>query len=720
MVKKGTENKWKSIRALLYSGCLVFLFYSHLVVACRKSLDDQEIYRTGLDPVRLSRLAPEIQAAIRYTGPWNQMLGVLVDEKKEAVAFGLEQALQRVHPRVADLKEWIYRVTGTLRKDSYFYQVRGKPVTIRLAPMLAGSAVHTTDFTDIDSELLVVVQYEGFKERHLHEPGSIAIEALVRFVQEITLQNMRTGFQWSDFKSGEYAEVPPGAEDTKSRAIKWSAEEVIAGQKVITDSRGRRKISLQQALASESRTKWDWLIQLRTPTELRTNTRLTQRLAEISVLMVLGGQNGSDTPVLRVARENHFPAQGATGPHVGVEGHTNYPPLRMTTICFRSEHLNLIRQVSVGAPAPDIFYTQAPILDAVRTHQENGDLLKVINRLAIRLFYWPDVMAFNPEVNAFQIYEEFEQILRSETVVVLRLLNDYANNLIRLRELNSSRDALEERLWKGVEYFFETSPLGKVLTEKRVPARGSIQTLRDFLEGVLQFAVVREFQRFPLARSYVDYVLRKENSFELEMLQEKPFFVSFKPDDDFVSAYSKVFREWQNAFPDILFSWPEDLHMTLAFVGRVTPGVQDRALQVIEEHQRNMPPLNFELTGGALQMVGSHANQVAIVFDSLSLPPALRDWILSLKRELVRMGVRPDDHLGEFLPHISIAFLGHAQNSDTGRRAIHELFSGKVSIPKKLRKTRVEGEPRILWVNPASIQVQQQLPRYIETATIRR
>jgi 2'-5' RNA ligase len=120
-------------------------------------------------------------------------------------------------------------------------------------------------------------------------------------------------------------------------------------------------------------------------------------------------------------------------------------------------------------------------------------------------------------------------------------------------------------------------------------------------------------------------------------------FFALWPD---AAARAALLRAGADAAPDARPTHPDDLHLTLVFIGDVGP---DR-LPCIEAAADGVALSGFELI---LEQLETWPRQRVLVASSADPPPALFDLVSQLQQNLLPCGIQPEPR--RYRPHVTLA-----------------------------------------------------------------
>jgi 2'-5' RNA ligase len=534
-----------------------------------------------------------------------------------------------------------------------------------LAPSLVGSSRTTRYFSDIDTHLLVVVEYDGFKESDFHNPDSLYARAMEQYIIEYLQESLNKGLIFSDLKGGEYDYTPQAGLKSKSRSIKWSLNEVLQKNKKIVLSDGTASnFSIRQAITSGNRLKLDWLTQVEMPEEIQ-NLGMKDRIIEASVLFDLAARSGNNTPIPFLSYKTVFPQLNATGGQVNIRGQAAGRSLNTATLFFDADDFELARLSTVSAPHPDISFLNIAVINSSRNYIENGKIHKALRFLYTRLHYWNDFQAFNQTraggpVSASSFKDAFEQIINNPRIRLLNIMYESAHSLDEAIKKGHKHGDIERQL----RHFLRTTGL---VTEPNLSLEELAQNIIKQAESEVQKAVAKA----PIVLEYVKFVHSTVYSNVYDVLSKESSYVSLELDSRFVKSYEQQLEQLKSTYPNLEFSKPEDLHMTIAFVGRIPETHKSKVAELLNRMQPEFSKFAFSFNQGSVQLVGRNNNILAYVFNEKEAPQEFIQLVKKLRAELVQLGLRPDRFFDSIMPHISFARLPSDNSKKTA--ATHEI-----------------------------------------------
>ena len=315
---------------------------------------------------------PEVDSVIQAFGPFEQPSAVQVFSDGKLGVYGTKTGVALARADVVTMKKTVDLLTGTAEQKHFEFNIDGKKVTLEGASSVVGSARIKRSFADVDAELTLVVKYDGFKEADFHDPNSTFAKAVEQFVLKYVREGEERGMIFSEAKAGHHDHIPAEAASTKSKAIKWSKENINKGEQKIPSEIQSKDIafSFREGLTSHSRIKFDWFLRVEVPEEYQEKfSGMTSRIVEGSVMLNLAGRNGENSAVPFVSQMTDFPELGATGGHIAVEGYADNKPLKITSLFFDHNEYEIARSVTVTAPFTPIYFLGKSVLNAARTYR---------------------------------------------------------------------------------------------------------------------------------------------------------------------------------------------------------------------------------------------------------------------------------------------------------------------------------------------------------------
>ena len=130
-------------------------------------------------------------------------------------------------------------------------------------------------------------------------------------------------------------------------------------------------------------------------------------------------------------------------------------------------------------------------------------------------------------------------------------------------------------------------------------------------------------------------------------------FVAIKLPDRLKKEFGKVQRQLAEQVDLLRFTNPDQLHITLAFLGRISTEHQSLVVSIVEEVARDLKPfVLFPLQLGAFPRI-KRPSIIWIGLGGDTMP--LEHLVLKLERELSNHHIYPIRGAGGFAPHIAIA-----------------------------------------------------------------
>ncbi|MEZ4871821.1 MAG: 2'-5' RNA ligase family protein [Bdellovibrionales bacterium] len=687
---------------------------------------EKETYSSDSKAVEYEAIGEELfRSSVRARGPFQQPMGAMRSGILPLV-FGTQNAVSRVRYDVGTLKDIVFDFTLPFGKDQYSVSFAGETGVVKLSPGLIGSSLISRHFSDLDAEVTLISESRGFRHEDFYNPDSVAVRSVENFVRQVISSNLEKGYIFSDFKAGEYDFIPSAADTTKSRAIKWELSDIVQGFKMIPQGHEYgplRKISFREALASQSRIKFDWVAKINTEPEFAKKTGIQERYIELTVMVMLAGKRPGGTPVLKINNETQFPALGATGAHMGVEGTSSHLPVRASSIFFDPNHVELARQASVASPPPDVRYLNTVILNATKTYFERKDYLKILKILSTRMHFWNDYMYFSSDRNvgsvtstSHQIHQLVNKIVADNTVVLLKDLYEVGKGIQLYRENGYSDLAGERQFLESLN----RTLLNEGLIDSSIKF-SSLDEAINFTSEKLSTYVLSRIEENPDLDGYIKYILSFEYTNSYDHYVNRPTFVTYDLPASVREKYSEFYNQLTEEYPHLTISRPEDLHMTVAFLGDVPASKLNEVKTLIEELGEKLQRYPIQFENGAIRLVGRNNSQVAVAFSEESVPREVLQAMSEFKAKAHNLGLKPDSHgLEEWLPHISIAHVRDAYFSQAGHIQISKLMVDDrvldvmetVELPGSVRPLVVLDQPKTV---PESARYIEYDPETIQT-----
>ena len=636
---------------------------------------------------------------LKMSGPFNQPMAFSQYDGRNGI-FGTEVAVSRARRDVYKLKGAVFDIALHKNQDIYNTSVEGDGVKIHMLPSLIGSAVVRRGFGDLDINSTLMVESGKFHYKDFTNPNSLTVKAIAKYLITFARQKRKEGYIFSDFKAGEYDFVPQEQAETKSRAIKWTYKELLAGEKSIeTGYEGgpKRTLTLEEAITHQGRIKIDLIAKVDNMAEIESATGIRDRFIECTVMFILGGKRTGLPPVLSIADRDRFPESGATGANLTLRDRATEVPLRATTVFFEGAHAEKARQLSVNAPRPDISYLNNVMLGSAKTYLKKGNLLKALRILYTRTLFWTDTQyAFDAGFNRQELYRSLENIIygnqKIEELNILVNIGETLNDAINAGLSVSPRGINE--YYNGLNRYLKTEGMESA-TLKFDTIEESITYIK---ENLINRILEESLSKNENVRRYLSWVKGLEYDQNYSRPQETNSFVALKVSKEFQKNYEELYSQWKEAYPNIRFTHPSDVHMTLSFLGRVKQDSYHSVVNLVRLFIQKIDGLDFILQNPELEIVGKSNTHIALTFDKEAVPAKVREAIIWLKRELQKQGIAPDKFdIHDFLPHISLAFI-----RDTMRDP-----NTHMQVPNFMYEANLEGLAKVEFT-PQSVELLRQ------------
>lgn len=648
------------------------------LIKCEDPLKKDIIIHTDSDSPAKSMLSREVyELTVQKRGPYHKPIAVKV-QNGEPTLFGTLAAIEASSSTVASLKGIIFGLTGASSGDQpLVVNTSEAQVKVHQSIGLVGSAARTDFFSDLDLETSIITEYDGFTPDDFHRSNSPAIAAVAAYIQTRLKESVAKGYEFSEAKLGEYDYVPQAAKSTHSRAVKWSFAEIQRGYKdYIHEISGKKvRLSLEEALTSESRLKLDFFLKVPNTAAIKELTGKDSRHIESSMILFLAGMRPKSPPLLRVSKQTIFPEPGATGGHLAINGRPYAVPLRPTSVFFDAHHMNWALRLSLTAPPPDIHYLNMRVSSVVRTYLDQGNILKVLKILKSRLYYWSDFRYFQvarPDIapsqsSGFALQQAINSIVFDSELISANLLLE---SLKVLKKIESNGKITEASDRESLNYLY--SQVMEVSEE--VAGRESLETLAHNVEHFIQSHVESKLSKLTNLKAYLDWFLTIEPQKVFSEVSKTTTFVSLDIPEALRQKLVTMVDKLKVRYPGIKFHSPDKFHMTMAYFGRV-PVAQEAALnEALAHFQKRIASTQLRMSDANLVMMGRQNDYLSFSFENLEVDPEFQAALLELKQRAFELGAQPDDFLVGFKPHVSIAHnAGGFQNGL--RTEIHSLFS---------------------------------------------
>jgi 2'-5' RNA ligase len=661
---------------------------------CPKYLKNKKsnllIVKSSSNLKELSLLPQSTQKLLQEKVLGNLSLAVLLKNNKP-IAYGTENIIQNTKENIDEYKDLILKATGAQDFDEkLIHQDKNENVFLQVTPFIIGSSITSHFFNDLDLEAFLIFSYKNFSLNDFHNKNSLAIYSTKKFLQEYLIEMKKSGLIFSDFKAGELEKAPQELNKTKSKAIKWSFDEVLKGEKWITNESGEKKlITLEEALSQEARIKVDWYKKIQLSSEVEKLTGLKEKYVEISCLFTLGGNRPYSPTVLKISKENNIPEKGATGAHLALENFSSKKPFTLNSLFFREKDLKIAVDLSKILPQIDISYFNAITVLSLKTYFQNGDYLKILKRLQNRLYYWNDLNVFSesykisPPLTIITLYNMIDKIIKTNNVLMLSQYKSALESLINLEKLNIdvSKD-LEELKFLISEKIKESEI--KFLNH---------EDLKNLIEKKLQVEVKKEIEQNIVLKQYIEFVLNQEKNMNLEPKTTNPVFTALIPNQNFINSYKEIYQKLKNINPEINFTHPEDLHITLSYHGKITNSQLQALKNEVSKANNLYKNQTIKLINPRFEFLGSNSKVLAITFSvDLKNSSTYKNLFLD-KTKFLALTNTKDNYPDTLLLHITLARI-KSNNPDT-KLALIELLDN-FELSKLIQEQDINLEIKLL------------------------
>ena len=614
--------------------------------------------------------------------------------------FGVETAVRAAQAKASKFKELADLIGGRSKSfanqvyqtdpDVSGYAMGDATLKFKTAVALGGSSVRSDRFNDIDFEMSVIAEINQGQSAPPFQFSYAYADFFTKHIEHLIAH----GLYFSEFKAGEYGQSLPVGTYTgeKGKGIKWSLDEVRSGSKTILDSRGQKhRITFVDALKQEARIKVDFLLPVPVFPKYK-KTGLKNHVLEVTIVYFLGSKINNNSPTLKLGQFEHFPEIGASGGHVIQENRASVLPLRSTVLFFHPEDLKLARDLSITAPSPDGYLLNIMSVAHIQNMLKGHESYKAIKRLFTRLLYWNDAKSFSlaeeaksdKKFNFNDLYKEMKSIVElKEIELAERLRLDFEN---RSKLATLQKPAVFAGMQEVLKRFYPEIRLGSAWAEQS-------ELIKDWIDETVR----KKINRSPMLVQYLDFIKSLDYSNEMVSRRNSKVFISFKVPDALRSKIGEKIREWKSGsnFNYNLIEWenPQDLHMTLSYLGEFPKSKAEDIKRLMSEFYANIGEI--KLTSPNYKIMGKEGNLLAIQFDVNSFSDKQKKILFNFKRDLEKLGLKPDQFIEEFLPHISIARLDKTNKTPMGVSDVNDFLSHE-TLKDRLPEAIFTGELEFL------------------------
>ncbi len=658
---------------------------------------------------------PEIKHFVTSKGPFAQPMAIMMDSGNRPVLFGSMASIENASIHAPLYKNIVEKVTLTPGQRFYNYRIGEESVLVHHLPAISGSALNKKKPfpADLDLELTLLVQHSDFQMDSFYHSDSLTTQILKKHLQMMVRDGREKGLIFSDLKAGEFDYVPESSLDTMSKAIKWTQEEVLEGKKKILNSKGEEiELDLAQALSQESRVKLDWIIEIENNPDFIEKTGLQTRTIEVSILVLMAGQRGKNSPVLKVARETVFPAVGATGAHMAEQNKPSHLPIRITTAFFDVKDAELARKLSVSVPEPNIAFLNKSVMSSMKTYWNKGKWSKVLSSLATRLYYWPDFEYFKQYYEKKEGHEiiftakgmqgHIESVLgygkgRPNTVTYLKIFSEISSALNNYKKLYGEDKYYQEAYKKFYQGFTNYKKNDVEIAHFEISS--SLEEAESQLDIEIQHFIEKRVGPQDLLKKYIDYVFSLEYANSYEQINSNPFFISFALPKKIKEAYEKIYLELIETYPGLVYTRPEDIHMTISYIGSINKDKISVLEKLVDDFENKIVSNNIVLSEPSVELIGRNNSQLALTYRADdSSNDLFNKYLKEFKMEAYQvLGLTPDRRVeDDILFHISFAYVGGYLHPDDKFNVTKLLYS--FDIPKEFNQLKLSNNIKLLEV----------------------
>jgi 2'-5' RNA ligase len=527
-------------------------------------------------------------------------------EGRETDVFGSSSILKKVNSSVLKAEQILNILGGESTNE------------VKVAASLFGSVAQPKSlmgFSDVDIETILVVQTQPGRGENLNSSRSPEIKLLTQYFKNHieTVIKENPNFIFIELKAGEF--INPV--DNEVHGIKWNLSEIRQGSKIVYEKNNLRTVTLEEAFTENARIKADWAIP-----SIQNKSPLGA-YQEASVVYRLGIQVGRNQPRLKPLF------------------YGDVVPFRETVIAFDPDEINLIEATSKGVKSPPVEEIHRKFIESL-SKLPDPFLHKLLKRLYVLLQFWesPEFtsLALGRKLTHSQIESEIIEILRNPNVVHLAQLKSQGQLFQVLEEHKIMIPNQSLETW--LSNFPDTNNLDLVV--KKLD-----QQLNQKISGLLE-------NKSDL-KLYLK-VIKDRIALSLKKLEPQPVFISLIPHANWLHNYELNLPRWKKDYPQLEFEEPQNLHMTLYFLGLMTPLAIDKIKSLIP-----LPSKKWTFREGGVHVFGQQNDALVVLFNEVNR--SIADLHL-LRSQVVSMGARPTTDYVKFRPHITIAKLNKSNLAD--------------------------------------------------------
>ncbi len=583
-------------------------------------------------PVKCS---PELmtQLLVQSNGPFNQRFaGQMIETDGGQVwMVGTELAMGQADPKAAVVRDRLKALAGQSTNDV----IIASAITGSLARLKVSKVAN-----DLDFESIMIAHVSEGNAENLHNPESAETRALVTFFVEHVEKVLREhpDYRFIELKAGEYLDAETG----ESKGIKWWLEDVRRGYKEVVEAKGKRIVRLADVFAEDARVKADWAV------PGLPDSPVAGSYSEASVLYRLGIKVGNNQVRLRISKN----------------GHSESLPVRATTVALDPEDMSLLMEASQGSPSVPLEQIHQTILHAMKKYQK-VDHLKIIKRVFSLLQFWDEVEDYNVLHQT-----HFTKEVLSEAF--LAVMHD--PEIMLLGQLKAQAELLQIMEEHGLELPNKGADAWIAKVRDRYDIRfKKLDRIVETITKRIDKALAAKLEALPQLNDYVRFVSGKIPYME-GTLTDKPVFLTLQPQAAFRAKLAKSIEGWKARFPNLHFNNVDDAHMTIQFLGRMTPTGIDALMTEVKGVGEGW---NFE--GGGAHIMGRNSNLIALTYSPNS---EVAVTVNQARARASSFGARPEKRFRVYVPHITLASfdVGSPASRAEAQQFLQEVTSPLASV----------------------------------------